>query len=55
MRMQGESKVSGVNQGNEGGWLVEDFLVLPQGFRNFPSVFYERGGVFSAHGLFISD
>ena len=31
---------SGVNQWNEGGRWVKDFLVLPQGFRNFPSVFF---------------
>ena len=55
MRTRGESKVSGVNQGNEGQRRVEDFLVLPQEFRNFPSVFCEGGGVFSERGLFISD
>ena len=31
--------VSGVNQGNEEGRWVQDFLVLPQGFGSFPSVF----------------
>ena len=36
---QNESKVSAVNQGNEGGRWVEDFLGLPQGFGNFPSIF----------------
>ena len=35
-----KSNVSGINQGNKGGSLVEDFLVLPQGFGNFPSVFF---------------
>ena len=39
MRTLAESKVSVVNQGNEGGRWVEDFLVVPQGFGNFPSVF----------------
>ena len=33
-------KFSGVNQWNEGGRWVEDFLVLPQEFGNFPSVFF---------------
>ena len=31
--------VSGVNQVNEEGRLVQDFLVLPQGLGSFPSVF----------------
>ena len=31
--------VSGVNQGNEEGRCVQDFLVLPQRFGSFPSVF----------------
>ena len=31
--------VSGVNQGNGEERLVQDFLVLPQGFGSFPSVF----------------
>ena len=39
MRTLGESKVSGVNQGNEQGRRVKDFLVLPQEFGNFPSAF----------------
>ena len=39
-KMLGEAKVSGVIQGNEGGRWVEDFLLLPQGFRNFSSVFF---------------
>ena len=39
MRTLGESEVSGVNQGNEGGRWVEYFLVLPQGCGNFRSVF----------------
>ena len=39
VRMLGKSKVSGVNQGDERGSWVQVFLVLPQGFRNFLSVF----------------
>ena len=39
MRTLGESKVSGVNQGNRRERRDEDFLVLPQGFGNFLSVF----------------
>ena len=39
MKTLGESKVSGNSQGDEGGRRVKDFLVLPQGFGNFPSVF----------------
>ena len=39
----GESKVlflfSGVKQGNERERLVQNFLVLTQGFRSFPTVF----------------
>ena len=39
----GESKVlfvfSGVKQGNERGRLVQNFLVLTQGFGSFPTVF----------------
>ena len=39
MRTLGESKFSVVNQGNAGGKGVEEILVLPKGFGNFPSVF----------------
>ena len=39
MRMLGKSKVCGANQRNEGVRWVQDFLVLPQGFSNFPSAF----------------
>ena len=55
MRTLGESKFSVVNEGNEGAKGVEDFLVLPQGFGDLPSVFCEKGGVFNACELFISD
>ena len=48
MWTQGKSKVSGVNQGNEGGTLVEDFSCVTPGI-------HERGGVFSAPGVFVSD
>ena len=44
MRTLGESKVSGVNQGNE-AWRWDGYFF----------VFAEWGGVFSARGLFISD
>ena len=37
--------VSGVNQGNEEGRRVQDFLVLPQGSGASPQSFCERGGV----------
>ena len=33
--------VSGVNQGNERGKRVQNFLVLPQGFRSFLTVFLQ--------------
>ena len=39
MRMLGKSKVYGANQRNEGVRWVQYFLVLPQGFSNFPSAF----------------
>ena len=55
MKTLGESKVSGVNQGNEGERRVEDFLVLTQGFGTSHQSFREQGGVFNVHGLFISD
>ena len=49
-----ESKVSGVNQGNEGGRWVKDFLILSQGFRNFPSVFWrERWRIWCAWIVYI--
>ena len=53
MRKLGESKVSGVNQGNEGERWVENFLVLPQGLGISDQ--HERGVVFSTRGLFIAD
>ena len=53
MKTLGESKVSGVNQENEGGRWVEDFAVLPQGFGTFHYSFRERGGAFSARGSWV--
>ena len=39
--------VSGINQRNEGGRWVQNFLVLPQGLGACPQSFNERVGVFS--------
>ena len=48
MRMLGGSKVSffvsGVNQGNEGERLFQDFLVLPQGCGSISSVVSRASG-----------
>ena len=55
MKTLEESKVSGVNQGNEGGGEKKIFLCYPRDSRTPHQHFCERGGVFSACGLFISD
>ena len=55
MRTLGESQVSGVNQGNEGGRWLEDFLVLPQRLWTSRQLFRERRGIFRARGVFVSD
>ena len=48
MRMLGGSKVSfvvsGVNQGNKGETLFQDFLVLPEGCKSFSSVVSRASG-----------
>ena len=55
MRRLDKSKVSGVNQGNEGGRWVQDFLMLPRGLGTSHQSFCKRDGVFSACGVFISN
>ena len=55
MRRLDKSKVSGVNQGNEGGRWVQDFLMLPRDLGTSHQSFCKRDGVFSACGVFISN
>ena len=57
MRMLGESKISGVNQGNEGRkWVASKiFFHYPGDLGTSHQFFRERGGVFSAFGVFVSD
>ena len=56
MRMLSESKVSGVNQGNEGGGGESKiFLCYLKGLETSQQSFCKRGDVFSVNGLFISD
>ena len=43
--------IRGIREGGE----TKMFLCYPGGLRNFHQSFRERGGVFSPHGLFLSD
>ena len=56
MKTLRESKVSGVNQGNEGEeGESKIFLYYPRGSGTSHQSFGERGRVFGVRGLFISD
>ena len=54
MKTLEEFMVSGVNKGNEEG-ESKIFLCYPRDSRTSHQSFCERGGIFSACGLFISD
>ena len=56
MRMLSESKVSGVNQGNDGGGSESKiFLYYLKGLGTSHQSFRKRGDIFNVNGLFISD